>query len=349
MRVRWGHRVRDRATLVAATGASMALSGLAGASCFLARPSPAAIPAAPPQLGASAVRFASASGSVIHAWMIPGRPGGGAVLLLHGVGANREAMLGRALFLHAEGFTVLAPDFQAHGESPGEHPTFGALESLDAAAALSYLHAHAHGERVGVIGVSMGGAAALLGPGPLPADALVLESVYPTIRDAVRDRLQAWLGPLGFISSGLTPVVIDAVAPRIGVRESELQPIERIDRVREPLLLIAGTRDRYTKLDEARALYARATAPKQFWAVRGAGHVDLHAFAPAEYERRVGTFLVAHLRRPPAPPRDAAGNPSDGRCVDRPSRLTTAPVGAEQRAEPGRAAQQLAAGQRECR
>ena len=50
-------------------------------------------------------------------------------------------MLGRAEFLHRQGFAVLAPDFQAHGESPGEHVTFGARESLDAAAALAYLHA----------------------------------------------------------------------------------------------------------------------------------------------------------------------------------------------------------------
>jgi esterase/lipase len=104
-------------------------------------------------------------------------------------------MLGRAEFLHAMGFTVLAPDFQGNGESPGEHVTFGARESLDAAAALAFLDSAAHGERVGAIGVSMGGAASLLGPGPLPVSALVLESVYPTIRDAVRDRITAWTGP----------------------------------------------------------------------------------------------------------------------------------------------------------
>src|SRR4029079_3179884 len=117
-----------------------------------------------------------------------GRAGGGAVLLLHGVGANRGAMLNRAEFLHDAGFTVLAPDFQAHGESEGEHVTYGARESLDAAAAVAYLYAVAPSERVGVIGVSMGGAASLLGLGPVRANAFVLESVYPTIRQAVSNR-----------------------------------------------------------------------------------------------------------------------------------------------------------------
>jgi len=108
-------------------------------------------------------------------------------------------MLGRAEFLHEQGFTVLAPDFQAHGESPGEHVTYGARESLDAASAMAYLHEVAPQERVGVIGVSMGGAATLLGPGPVPANAYVLESVYPTIRDALSDRLSTWFWPLSAV------------------------------------------------------------------------------------------------------------------------------------------------------
>ena len=34
------------------------------------------------------------------------------------------------------------------------------------------------------------------------------------------------------------------------------------------------------------------------WEVRGAGHEDIHDYSPLEYERRVGGFLVAHLRGP---------------------------------------------------
>jgi fermentation-respiration switch protein FrsA (DUF1100 family) len=218
------------------------------------------------------------------------------VLLLHGVHANRTVMLGRASLLHDAGYTVLIPDFQAHGESPGEHITFGALESLDAHAALAYLRARAPGECVGAIGVSMGGAAALLGPRPLQVEALVLESVYPTIRDAVADRLRVWLGPLGAAGPALSPLLIWGVGAGVGVSDTALRPINRIGAVTAPVLVAAGTADRYTPLAESRALFARAPAPKEFWAVRGAGHEDLQAFAPAEYRRRVGGFLDRYLR-----------------------------------------------------
>jgi hypothetical protein len=36
--------------------------------------------------------------------------------------------------------------------------------------------------------------------------------------------------------------------------------------------------------------------PKLFWAVQGAGHVDLEAYAPADYRRIVLPFLVEHLQ-----------------------------------------------------
>jgi fermentation-respiration switch protein FrsA (DUF1100 family) len=268
----------------------------AASGCVLASPNRAHVGAPPPDLDAVSVAFASASGSIIHAWYARGTAHGGAVLLLHGVGANRTQMLGRARFLHGLGFTVLAPDFQAHGESPGEHVTFGARESLDAAAALDFLHHTVPDERVGVIGVSMGGAAALLGPGPLAANAFVLESVYPTIRQALGNRLDTWLGPFGGVARLFTPMVLNIVGNDIGVAESELQPIDRIARLNAPLLLISGTQDPYTPIVEAESLFAHARGPKTYWAVNGARHEDLHAYDPVQYERRVGEFLETTLR-----------------------------------------------------
>ena len=281
-------RIAGAATAMSIVSASML------ASCGFARPSQSRVGIAPLSLGADTVSFTSGSGSTIHAWFARGDSGAGAVLLLHGVGDDRRAMIERARFLHVAGYSVLLPDFQGHGESAGAHITFGALESLDAAAALEYLHMRVPGERAGVIGVSMGGAAALVGPsGPLTVDALVLESVYPTITDAVRDRLRAWLGPIG---PAFTSPLISFVGREIGVSPAALRPLDRIGTVRSPILIAAGTKDRYTPLTETHALYASAPSPKELWMVDGAGHVDLHAFAPAEYERRIGSFLARNLR-----------------------------------------------------
>jgi uncharacterized protein len=218
------------------------------------------------------------------------------VLLLHGVRGDRRDMLSRAEFLHGRGFTVLLIDFQAHGESPGKRITFGDLESRDVVAALQFLRRSAPGERVGVIGVSLGAAAFVLAEGRTPVDAVVLESMYPTLKQAVADRLQIYLGRWG---SALSPVLLMQVRARLGIDADRLRPIDRIGDIHAPLLLVHGTLDQHTPIAEAQAVYAAASEPKEWWAIEGAGHVSLYRFASVEYERRVGEFLMKYLRLPP--------------------------------------------------
>ena len=283
-----------------------------GVSCMFTRPASARVGVAPAALDAESVVFPSESGTLLHAWFAPGRSGEGAVLLLHGVGADRRVMLDRARFLRASGYAVLLPDFQAHGESAGRHITFGALESRDALAALAYLRARAPGEPVGIVGVSMGGAAAVLAnEHGAVADAYVLESMYPTIHDAVHDRLRAWLGPIGPLFTG---PLIGLVGAQTGIVADSLRPIDRIGQLGAPVLVAAGTRDRYTTIAESESLYVHASAPKEFWAVAGAGHVDLYAYDAAAYERRVGGFLARYLR--PATATTVAGDRSGAMAAD---------------------------------
>src|SRR3954471_9110998 len=111
MAIRFERSVWRPGGRLVAFGFALALDGCV----FIANPSPARISPPPAALGAQNVSFQSASGSLIHAWFAPGHAGAGAVLLLHGVGSNRMSMEGRARFLHDQGFTILAPDFEGHG------------------------------------------------------------------------------------------------------------------------------------------------------------------------------------------------------------------------------------------
>jgi uncharacterized protein len=239
-------------------------------------------------------------GTTLRAWFRNGRPGGGAVLILHGLGADHRDMIPRALALTEAGYATLLLDFRGHGRSTESETTWGLRESEDASAALAWLRESSPDERVGVIGVSMGGAAALLGSAPLKADAIVLESVYPTLDDAIRNRMATWLGPIGALAAPLFKHVVASVR---GVSLAALRPIDRIEDVTVPLLVAAGTHDPYTPIGEARALFERAPkGRKQFWSVKGAGHHDLYLSAPSEYLGVVGGFLANALRAGPVGP-----------------------------------------------
>ena len=245
----------------------------------------------PTDIPARLVQFPSRSGATIHGWFIPGKKDAGAVILMHGVRSNRLSMLDRARFLSRAGFTVLLFDFQAHGESPGEHITFGYLESRDAQAAVEFLRVNAPGERIGVIGASMGGAATLLAAPPLEVDAMVLEMVYPTIDEAVRNRLQRF----GSWAGVFTPLLTSQLKPRLGISPDALRPIDKVGSITIPKLFIVGADDRHTTLEESKRIFAAAAAPKEMWIVAGAGHIDLHAKNKEEYEQRILEFFKKSL------------------------------------------------------
>jgi pimeloyl-ACP methyl ester carboxylesterase len=247
----------------------------------------------PADLPVQKVEFASASGATIHGWLATNTPGKGVIVLMHGIHATRVTMSARAEFLYHAGYTVLWFDFQGHGESIGKSITGGYLESRDAVAAVDYVRAHFPGAKIGVIGVSMGGAAALVADPPLPVDALVIESCYPTIYQAIDNRIALRLGPAGHLC---TPLVTWQLKPRLGFRPADLCPIRNAALIPVPKFFISGDADVNTPAQEARDLYQAASEPKQFWLLPGAGHVDMHAFAHGGYERRVLGFFATCLR-----------------------------------------------------
>jgi alpha-beta hydrolase superfamily lysophospholipase len=227
---------------------------------------------------------------VAGSWL-PGR-GRGAVLLLHGIHGDRRDMADRARFLNAQGYAVLLIDLPGQGASTASFVTFGLREADGVRAALEELRRRAPGQRIGVIGVSLGAASLVLCRDCPPVDAVVLESMYPTIEEAVANRLRMRLGPVG---GPLSALLLWQLPLRLGIRPDALHPIKYLGEVKAPVLIAAGSADLHTTLSETQRLYEAAAQPKALWVVEGAAHVNLHAYAREEYERRIGAFLAAHL------------------------------------------------------
>ena len=113
---------------------------------------------------------------------------------------------------------------------------------------------------------------------------MVLEAVYPDVEDAVRNCLRIYLGPIG---SPLAPLLLLQFRPWLGISAQDLRPVDHIQDLGAPVLIIAGTKDRHTTMAETRRLFEAAKEPKELWLIEGAAHVDLHRFAGGEYEDRV--------------------------------------------------------------
>lgn len=249
---------------------------------------------APPDWPVTALSLPTDTGGVVKGWVAEGAAGQGAVLLLHGVRADRLAMLERARSLHRLGYCVLLLDLPAHGESSGERITFGLAEGAGVRAAMAYLRSRWPAEKIGVIGSSLGGAALLLAQLPQPADAVVLEAVFPSIEAAVDNRVRSRIGPLASLA---TPLLLWQLPWRLGIESAQLRPVDQMARLGAPVLVAGGMQDRHTPPAETRQLFDAAREPKALWLVEGAAHEDLQAFAPRGYEEKVFGFLALHLRR----------------------------------------------------
>ena len=71
--------------------------------------------------------------------------------------------------------------------------------------------------------------------------------------------------------------------------------VDKITRVRSPLLAVHGTSDRIIPLARGKALYDAAREPKRWLPLEGVGHNDLEMVAGARYFDALGRFLREHL------------------------------------------------------
>ena len=259
----------------------------------LIAPKPCVVGPPPRDLPAQSVRIDVDGERHLAGWLSETNDARAAVLLLHGVRANRLAMLDRARWLARQRFQVLLVDFQAHGESPGEHITMGQLEAEDAAAGVRELRRRYADLPVAVIGSSLGGAAALLADYDVaPPDAMVLEAVFADLETAAANRLERKFGQLGRV---LTPLLMKPFEWYFGMDADDISPAVAAGAHAAPMLIVQGAEDERARPSEARMIHAHAGGPKELWIIDGAAHVDLHRFAGEAYERRVLDFLGRHL------------------------------------------------------
>lgn len=247
--------------------------------------------APPPPAPAEPVILRAVDGSPISATYWPGcRADAPALMLVPGLGTLHRRLSGNAAFFSSHGYAVLAFDMRGHGTSGPAHHGFGWTESADAHAAFDWLKHRQHGAAVAALGISMGGAALLVGPrGPVPADAMVLQAVFADIRRAVRVRIALAVGwPLAFL---LEPLLSFQSWPRLGIAPRRLSPLKAMAAVTAPVLVIGGSRDLFVPPSEAQEMHDAARDPRGLWIAPRLGHIAVSDAMDEAYRGTVLGFL----------------------------------------------------------
>jgi uncharacterized protein len=252
----------------------------------------------PASLGVPSTELSTTTrdGARLSGWYLPSTSGA-AVLVLHGAGSTRSAVLDHAVALSRNGFAVLALDARGHGRSAGRAMDWGWNGDADVEAGVTLLSRQpgVDPRRIAVLGLSMGGEESL---GAAASDA----RIRAVVAEGATGRQAAdlhWLsqqyGWRGAVQEGIESART-AVARMLSdaARPATLRSAVRAVAPRPVLLVAAGN-----VLDEqvaAADLHAAAPATVQVWVVPGSDHTGALRTAPEQWQRRVVGFLSAATR-----------------------------------------------------
>jgi uncharacterized protein len=249
------------------------------------------------------VSISARDGVQLRGWFAsPANANGDAVILLHGVGDNREGMGGFAELFLSKGYAVLLPDSRGEGESDGRFPTYGIKESDDVRHWIDWLAAQKHPQCVFGMGESMGAGILLQA---VRAEtrfcAVVAESPFASFRQIAYVRVGqlagtgAWLGKVA-----LRPAVeLAFLYGRItrGVFLTDASPEDAVVGSRVPILLIHGLSDHNIPFQQSEWIRDHNPSDITLWEVPGAGHCGAVSVVPEEFDTRVVGWFSAHDHR----------------------------------------------------
>jgi dipeptidyl aminopeptidase/acylaminoacyl peptidase len=246
------------------------------------------------------VSVSAADGSYLQGWFArPANANGDALILLHGVGDNRQGMMGFAELFLSNGFTVLVPDSRGQGESGGDFPTYGLKESGDVHLWFDWLVMQQHSKCVFGMGESMGAAVLLQSVEKENRFcAVVAESSFASFRQIAYVRVGqffhtgTWLGRIV-----LRPAVEAAfVYGRLtrGVNLADASPERSVVGSRVPILLIHGLADDNIPPQQSERIRAHNPAEIVLWEVPLAGHCGAVNAAGQEFDTRVLGWFRSH-------------------------------------------------------
>ncbi|MDR3138141.1 MAG: alpha/beta hydrolase [Treponema sp.] len=220
------------------------------------------------------------------------------VILAHGYTGNVLQMSGFARFFYEGlGYNILLPEARGHGDSEGTYIGMGWHDRLDYLRWIDWVKQRTGPAlggvppRIVLYGISMGAATVLMTGGealPPEVKAIIEDCGYTSVEDELYYQM---ISRYHLKSRWLMNATSRVARKRAGYSFAEASALEQVKKIKVPTLFIHGEEDAFVPFQMVYSLYEACSAPKELFAVPGAGHGGAYSVAGGEYEERIRDFL----------------------------------------------------------
>ena len=236
------------------------------------------------------VNFTTDDGLRLDGWLFPPESNQGTVIFVHGHRDNRLNFINEAVMVHEQGYGVLVFDLRNAGTSEGDITTLGYYESQDVITAYEWLitQPDINPEQIILYGHSMGGVSVAMALGELTSvSGAVLDSTFISVEDNIND-IVAQILPF---TTPITEFIMWVMEREADVNFYDLRPVDVVDSVDIPLLVLHGSDDRLIPPNNGETLFDVADNPYGFVVFDGAEHGGFYDLDPEFYESTLLGFL----------------------------------------------------------
>lgn len=227
------------------------------------------------------------------------------IIICHGYGDSKFMVGGRtpsdvrvdslnlAKLFSKQGYNTLLFDFRGHGDYAGKNGvTIGYNEQQDLLGAINFVKSKGIGDKIGLIGFSMGAATSLsLLDKTTDISFAIADSPFSDLKSYLNNNMKIWTG---LPKLPFAPMVLLNFKLIYGVDYSTVSPLNSVSKSSIPILLIHGKKDTtipYTESVEMEKLLINHKSKLVLF--DGSTHVGSYSLYGDKYEAVLKDFLTS--------------------------------------------------------
>ena len=216
--------------------------------------------------------FTTADGVRLNGWLIPRREARVTLVWFHGNAGNISHRVENIKLLHDKvQVNIFIFDYRGYGRSEGSISEAGTYQDGVAALELVGKQLRVEARHLIIFGRSLGAAVAAEMASRFDSRGLILESPFVSIREMAKSVFP--LLPIG------------------SLLQTRYDNLEKIVKIKVPLLVLHGNRDEVIPFDHGKRVFAAAPGPKNFYTINGASHNDTYFVGGDAYFHRIRSFI----------------------------------------------------------